>query len=316
MEERIVCIIGVLDVEGSTNLPMAGSFVKFGWRVLPVNYRTIVNTKGMDYFIGYINHIMNKFNPQLTILCKMNGVPSDIVSLCNQYSTTWLWNPDPIETIKQCPEVIEHAKRANFSSSTGGGVADWFIEQGVENQYHVFCGLDYEVFKPVEPSEEYLADISFIGTKTDERDKYINGLKDIGLNVKAYGSGYDKEVVNSEFTKVCASSKAMLSLNTYNDIPRYFSNRLLRYLGCGTCVFQLDKTETLQEYFTDGKEIVLFKDETELYDKIKGIPEKQLGVIAISGREKALNFLTWDHTVARILQIVGNEQNNICNINS
>jgi len=41
MPNAFVVIVGVLDKVGSTNIPMAASFTKFGIQVLPVNYRTI-----------------------------------------------------------------------------------------------------------------------------------------------------------------------------------------------------------------------------------------------------------------------------------
>ena len=302
MSEKIVCIIGVLDKEGSTNISMAHSFIRFGYQVIPVNYRTIISTKGHDYFHKYVEYIMNKFNPELTIFCKMNNVSPDIVDLCNKYSKTWLWNPDPIQTIQQCPEVLEHAKRSNFSSCTGGGTAKWFINNEAKNCYHIIDGLDYDVFKPIEPNDAYIADISFIGSRTEERDSYLKILKDNGVIVKAYGNGYDKEVINKEFTTVCASSKMMLSLNVHNDIPDYFSNRLLRYLGCGVCVLQLDKTGTLNKYFEDGEDLVLFKD--DLIEKINSLTDEKIAQIAINGREKALNNYTWDHTVYKILNII------------
>ena len=100
----------------------------------------------------------------------------------------------------------------------------------------------------------------------------------------------------------------MLSLNTYNDIPDYFSNRLLRYLGCGVCVLHYDPTETLHKYFEDRKDLYLFKDESELLGIIKtsrllDTTGKLLGKIALAGREKVLRNYTWDHTVNKILQI-------------
>ena len=302
MKKNKIAMVGVLDKKESTNVSMAKAFMRFGYKVLPVNYRTIIQNHGYPFFEQILIETLKKYNQVLTFVCKCNGINPNIVLDCNKYSKTWLWNMDPWQTIEQCPEVIQHAKNANFSSCTGGGTNDYFRQRGVSECYTIFDGLDYNIYLPTEPADKYKADISFIGGRTQERDKFKRILEDLGLDVKFYGQGYTESVYNEEFAKVCGSSKMMLSLNTYNNIPDYFSNRLLRYLGCGVCVLHYDPTETLHKYFEQNKEIIFFKDEQELERIIinKNIP---YGKIALAGREKVLNCYTWEATVNKVLQI-------------
>lgn len=305
MNNKYVVLIGVLDKTGSTNISQASSFARFGFNVIPINYRTIITEYGMEYFEDLLIYTVKKYNPVLTLFSKCNGINPDIVKECSKYTTTWLYNMDPISTIKRCPEVIEHAKNAHFSSCTGRGITDWFIEQGVENCYHIFCGLDYKVFRPVESVDELKAYISFIGTRTLERDDARTFFVQRGFNTKFYGKGYsDKEMINEDFAKVCSSSKIMLSLNNENQ-PLYFSNRLLRYMGCGSCVVHYDPTKTLGNIFEDGKEIILFSDFDELEHKMMGLTLEKMGQIALAGREKVLKNFTWDHTITNILLTTG-----------
>ncbi len=303
MSTKVVALIGVLDVEGSTNISQAKAFMRVGYKVIPINYRTIINKYGNKYFEELVLHAIKKYRPALTLFCKCNGVNPELVTECNEYTTTFLWNPDPILTIVGCPEVVEHAKRAHFSSCTGGGVAEYFADQGTKECFHIFDGVDYDIFKPVEPITELKADISFIGSKTDGRDDLKEALTNAGYKTRFYGRGYEEEVVNEEFAQVCASSKFMLSLNTYNNIKDYFSNRLLRYMGCGSCVLHLDTTNSLSKYFKDMKEIIYFKDPKELIDKIKDLPNEEIGNIAIAGRNKVMKEFTWDNTIAGILEV-------------
>ncbi len=302
MTKGNILIVGVLDKKGSTNISQAKSFMRFGWNVIPINYRTIIANYGYGTFENTLMYAVEKYRPSLVMFCKCNGVNPELVKRVTQRTKTWLWNPDPIQTIERCMEVVEHAKNATYSSCTGYGVAKWFAEQGVKNCYHIFDGLDYDIFKPVEPDESYRAEISFIGTRTAERDRFIDFLKAIGYDIKTYGQGYGKVVIDDEFAKVCCSSKFMLSINTYNDIECYFSNRLLRYMGCGACVLHYDPTETLKKVFDDGSEILFFKDESELQDKLK---IKDPWKIGLNGMNKVLSSLTWDHTIANILNITG-----------
>lgn len=303
---KTICLVGVNDVEGSTNISQAKAFMEQGFSIIPINYRSLISKYGMETFEDILVSTVKKYRPYLTFFAKCNGINPNIVKECSKYSHTWLWNPDPISTIKQVPEVIEHAKNVDFASCTGGGVAEWFEEQGVKKCYTIFDGLDTDIFKPVIPFDSLKADISLIGTKTKEREKVREALIEAGIDAKFYGDGYQYKAVNLAFSQVCSSSKFMLSINSSTEnITDYFSNRLLRYMGCGACVLHYDPTETLKKYFKDGEEILFFKTTEELIDKIKNTDDATAKKIGEAGRKKVLETYTWDHTINKILDIIG-----------
>lgn len=304
MDRKYICIIGVLDKYGSTNIPMAVSFMRHGYHVIPINYRTVITNHGMEFFENLVLHTMVTYKPIITIFCKCNGINPELVTKCRSISITYLHNPDPRPTIEQCPEVIEHAKNAHFSSCTAKDMVEWFESEGVKNCYHIIQGVDPHIFKPVEQLYKYRADISFIGTKTKERDHYKELLENEGFKVRFYGYGYGNEVVEEEFASVCSSSKFMLSLNTYNNLhTEYFSNRLMRYLACGVCTVHLDETGTLNKYFEDYKDIIYFSDDVSLMNALLFTKNEDIGKIAFSGRERVLKEHTWDHKIRDILRI-------------
>jgi len=294
---KSIVLVAVCDVRGSTNIPMAIAFIKAGYNVIPINYRTIIQKHGMKFFDKLLIEEVKSRKPDLVLFSKCNGINSDLILECNKYSKTWLWNMDPIQTIQNCTEVVQHAKNATYSSCTGGGVAQWFVENGVKECYTIFDGLDYDIFKPI--NTEILYDVGFIGTKTKDRNELAEYV-----NANCYGSGYDKYVVNEDFTKVCCSHKFMLSINTYSNTPYYFSNRLLRYMGCGTCVLHYDPTETLKNIFKDKEELFFFKTKEELKNIINNTSLEKAGKVGLNGRNKVLNNFTWDHTIANILKVM------------
>lgn len=308
MSEVYVALVGVLDKKGSTNIPMAVSLMRMGFKVLPINYRTIISQRGMSYFEEYMKYVMVKYKPVLTIFSKCNGINTKIISDCNRYTVTWLFNMDPKQTIENCPEVIEHAKVAHFSSCTGKDIAEWFESCGVKKCYHIIQGFDHNTFKPVEPVEEYKADISHIGTKTEERDKFKKALENAGYNVKFYGLGYsENEMFDEDFAKICSSSKFMLSINTYNNIHKeYFSNRLVRCLGCGVCTFHFDTTGSINSLFEHGKDLFYFSNEEELLNLMKTSDEEACRV-AMSGMDIVVKNYTWDHIISLMVGIVRQE---------
>lgn len=303
---KSIVIVGVLDNKGSTNIPQAVAFLKAGFQVLPVNYRTIIGKYGMHFFDKLLIEVVRTQKPELVLFSKCNGISSELVTECNKYSKTWLWLMDERKTVEAVPEVIQHAKNATYSSCTSAGMVEWFKELGVDPCYHILEGFDYDVLNPVEVYDKYKADVSFIGTKTTERDMYKKRLEDAGYNVKFYGPDYSGGfVTGKDFAKVCSSSKFMLSLNTYNNIPNYFSDRLILFTGCGACTLHLDNTKTLNNYFEDRKEVIYFNDIEDLLNIMKTTDDKKACEIAFKGRERTLRSYTWDHTIHQILAYSG-----------
>lgn len=302
MEKQKIIMVGVLDVASSTNVSQAKAFIDLGYEIIPINYRTMINQFGSAYFYDTLIKAVNEYRPYLVMFCKCNGIDPKIVADCSKMSTTFLWNPDVIhEKMERYPEVVENAKNSTFSACTGGAVVDYFERHGVSNCFHIFDGCDTDIFKPVQPELQYKADISFIGSRLDERDMYLELLDKAGFVVKAYGPGYGKEVLNEDFSAVCSSSEFMLSVNTVNT-ERGFSNRLFRYMGCNACTIHYEPTNSLHEYFKDGEELLFFKDSNELITKLKFFKDKS-SEIAQAGYDLVTTKYTWHASCKRILKL-------------
>lgn len=295
-QRSLVVVIGVLDKEGSTNIPMAFSIMRQGFHIIPVNYRTIINKYGYTFFTSLVLNLVHTQKPDLVIVCKGNGLQPDFIKELTQHTRTWIYNMDPKPTMDMVPEVKENARIATFSSCTALDMAEEWGKNGA-NCFYMVQGLDEQIFRPVKPVKRYKADISLIGTKTPQRDHYKQLLETEGYKVKFYGRGYsDKEVLDKEFSKVCSSSKYMLSIDSIAGIhTKYFSNRLVRYLGCGACTFHYEPTGTL-ECFVDREDLLYFKSEEELLDKLKHIEADKENAydVAMNGMAKVLNDYTWD----------------------
>jgi len=303
-----ICLVAVCDVKGSTNISQAIAFLQSGYSVTPINYRTIIRKYGNDYYSALLLDVVKKMKPLVTIFSKVSGTDPNLIKMCSEFTKTWYWFMDPVPTAEAVKADL-YALNADFVSATSPNTAEWFKSKGVKNCYHILEGFDFNVLKPVEPVEELKADISFIGIKTKERDEFKKLLEDAGYTVKFYGPEYSgKEVVDGDFAKVCSSSKFMLSLNTFNNIPRYFSDRIIRYAGCGACILHWDATGTLNEWFEDGKHIIYFKDKEDLLNKLSSIDNEKVFKIAAAGRDHALSRYTWNHTIQQIIERIENNE--------
>jgi len=300
----IVILVGVFD-RGSTNVAQAKALVKLGCDVIPVSYRSIIQQNGPEYFHRYITTLVYNYKPFVVIFSKINGVHPQTVEICSNHARTWYWLMDSNIVYRKI-NAQEYVSRCHFASATAPDVVELFKDIN-PNSFHITEGLDTDFFKPVEPVEELKCDISFIGTQTPERDEYYKALKEAGFNVRFYGPQYSgQNVVDEDFAKVCSSSKFALSLNTYNNIKNYYSDRIIRLLGCGVCTFHLDTTGTIDQYFKNGKEIVYFTDSIDLITKLKSISDETVAKIALKGRDKVLSSYLWEHQLIKLLRVVEN----------
>lgn len=303
-----IAIVGVLDNPASTNISMGFYLAKLGFEIIPINYRTIIQSQGMEFFENHLLYILNNLKPDLIIFSKCNGINPELVKECTKYTKTWLFNMDPLKTLEQCPEVIKHMEYSTYSSSTALDMVVKFKRLGIKNHYHIIQGTDPYLFKPVEPEEKYKADISLIGSRTPERDEFLDHLIFNGIDAKFYGYGYNAPVFNEEFSKVCASSKFMLSMNTYNNEHiEYFSNRLVRYLSCGTFTFHYDDTGSLEKYFKHRTDLVYFRNKEDLLSKIRefsNYPLEEVAKIVLHGRERVLKYFTWEKILNYMINLI------------
>ena len=67
MQNKIIIMVGVNDKRGSTNIPMCKSLMKLGFHVIPINYRTIIQSHGMQFFANLLLSVITNTKPYLTI---------------------------------------------------------------------------------------------------------------------------------------------------------------------------------------------------------------------------------------------------------
>jgi len=300
-----ICIVGVLDVVGSTNIYMAKAFRQFGYDVIPVNYRTILAKYGPRTLESVLFKLSSD-DMSLMLFSKCNGIDSSIIAKCSLNSKTWLWWMDPMVTLTSLPEIMGHINAADYVSATGLGVANYMKKEIGAEVHHIMEGVDPEVYRPIVKSPDFAADISFIGTNTQERLQYLHTLANAGLNVKAYGDGFGREAHGNTFNMICSSSGAMLAVNTEHNTQEYFSDRVFRLGACGAFVFH-SYSPKMEKYFADGEDIVYFDKPELLVEAVKYYfdPSKdELRLqMATSLRNKVLNNHTWVHTVQKIIEI-------------
>lgn len=302
-----VLMIGVFDVRGSTNIPMAYNLSELGVNVIPINYRTIISTYGLPYFCNIVKNTVIRQEVDLVLICKGNGIPPLLIDELTQMTRTWIFNMDPKQTISQSPEILKNATIATFSSCTAEDYAKEWKAAGA-NCIHLPQGIDEGIFKPVRPVKKFKADVSLIGSKTPLRDELKHYMEQAGFQVKFYGPGYGPSVYENDFAKVCSSSRFMLSMDSVaGEHTGYFSNRLLRYMACGAPTFHYEPTGTLERYFKDGEEIIYFTSPNQVVSRLQQLDDDDAYddayTIGMNGMDKVLKLFTWKHIMHTICTI-------------
>jgi spore maturation protein CgeB len=303
-KQKVVVIVGVF-TPGSSNNGIARAFETLGWNVKKIPYRELAGSIGGGATSWAVINVVSTFKPDLVLFCKFDGgFSSDIITDCRRNAgQVCVWYMDSMETLNQsCKEVLEHCRNATFSICWPV-VAKEMTELGVQNCYGLIEGCDETEFHPVNTDKKYESDVSYIGSKKESADKFIDALKESGIEVRCYGNGYDEYVTGDAFNSVCCSSKIILNVGTFNE----GSDRIPRTLATGTLSLT-SYVPGFEEYVEDGKHLVWFGDVEECVELAKKYigNRKERERIAKGGYDLFINSLTCKHFVKRLLKIGDN----------
>ena len=180
--------------------------------------------------------------------------------------------------------------------------------------------FDPELNKPVKPRDEFLCDVSFIGTFEEDRAQKCLYLAEHGINIRLWGNGWDsyknrnpnlhienKPVYNDDFVSALSSSK--INLCFLRKINRDLqTSRSVEIPACGAFMLA-ERTDEHLQLFEENKEAAFFDQSNpeELLDKVRyylGNNEER-NEIAQKGRERCLKSgYSHDEELKRMLGIV------------
>ena len=298
MKNKYVMIVGVLDVRGSTNIPMATAFMKRGYKIVPINYRTILKNHNMPYLENVITRAIERYEPELILFSKVNAVSPYIVDKCSRSSKTYYWFMDNIDVATKIKADV-YVKRANFASATSSEVVEMFKKHN-DNSTQIIEGYDSSVFFKEDIKKEY--DVVFFGMPTTKRLDMLSKLDGVTM----FGNGWPEKfnsrphVVNGKLRDVINKSRIVLNL-VHSNI---FSDRVVMTCGCGTFLLS-EYCSDLDKYFENGKHLVTFKniDEcSELINYYLNNGKDKREEIARNGMEFVSENHTWSNCINNICE--------------
>lgn len=281
---RIV-FVGVFNNIGSTNVSQAESFERLGVKVVRFEYRQLVKDTSISKMIDMLVETCRVQRPDFLLIAK--GTPtisSEVIEICNQYTKSVLWWPDSYprsdwdtDKVRDSNIVICAKKQAVEAAKVLN-----------PNSYLVYEGYDKQVDYPVPFVQD--TDVSFIGNIYGNRGE-ICKRNNISIFSNIFGT-YHSEIVG----------RSKINLNLCTD--RCASDRVFKVLAAKGFLLT-DDWEGREELFLNGKDLVIFKDEEDMKEKIVYYinHREERDRIADNGYQEVQKY-TRDNWARRILEIV------------
>jgi spore maturation protein CgeB len=197
-------------------------------------------------------------------------------------------------------------KYIDLGLSAAPECVEWYLKEGCPAIFFPEAS-DENIYHPM-PNLLKKHDVSFVGAKYGIREKIVLALRDEGIQVTAYGSGWGTGFLPvSEVPKLFAESKIVLGVGTIGHSHDFYALKMRDFDGpmSGSCYLTHDNSD-LYSLFEIGKEIVTYKDIAECVEKVKYLlkNESEREAIARAGYIRAKAEHTWTIRFKNVLDII------------
>jgi len=298
-------------------------FEKNGYKVTTFDPALISNP------IDTILNLTKELKPNFILYTKAE-LPAEIFLELKRFTKIIQWYPDPI-----IPEwLYPYVQASDIFFTMSEGLLDKFKKLN-PNIFWLTQAFEPSFFQigSIEPEDvkTFSADVSFVGNLGSKpqylpRKKYLERVINEGFHLKWWGpkiprklstiplifgklgSTYGgKFIWGSEYAKVAQLSKIFLAFDAHPHIRKSMSARMYTAVGCGA-FYLCQHVDGIEEVLEPDKEIVTFRSEDEMIDKINFyLPKEDLRrTIAEAGRNKVLQEHTYEVRIRQMLEIVQN----------
>ncbi len=170
-------------------------------------------------------------------------------------------------------------------------------------------GGNQDFFGSSKPNNKRKIPVSFIGQKYGVRESVIKFLQSNGVDVYTAGLGWERgSVSQNEMLDIYHDSLLTLGFGFMGKAENVsLKGRDFEVPMTGTA-YITSSNEDLAKYFVEGKEIIFYKDENDLLDKIRFYlinPGKAVE-IGLNARIRSLREHTWEKRWLKVLDIIRN----------
>jgi spore maturation protein CgeB len=202
--------------------------------------------------------------------------------------------------------ILELIPHLDLALTAAPECVEWYLKEGCPAIFFPEAS-DENIYHPM-PNLLKKHDVSFVGAKYGIREKIVLALRNEGIQVTAYGSGWGTGFLPvSEVPKLFAESKIVLGVGTIGHSHDFYALKMRDFDGpmSGSCYLTHDNSD-LYSLFEIGKEIVTYKDIAECVEKVKYLlkNESEREAIARAGYIRAKAEHTWTIRFKNVLDII------------
>lgn len=270
-----ILFVGVFDASRhSTNTSQLLAFKKLGHHVVGYNYRAKAAAIGTTKRDQHLLQTVSDQDFDLVVYSKCNQISYETFKKINEITTTCLWFMDPLRTYDE--EMQKKTQLVDYFCCDKKNVLE-AARQINPRSFHICEGFDEDVDAPVLSEKVY--DVSFIGNLYGSRAETLYSLDHPVEHITGcYGTQH-----------AAAVGKTRINLNFCTDGGA--SDRIYKILASGGFLLSDDWHGRFAD-FTDGEELVIFKDTSDLNKKIKYYltHQEEAAAIAHKGQRKVQEY--------------------------
>lgn len=234
----------------------------------------------------------------------------------------------------------------HWVATTDSRAVEKYYKIGYRNVIKTQWACNHFLYRPVATPKIY--DLTFVGQPHSDRKKVVERIRAEGLKIECFGYGWPRgRISQEEMIRVFSASKINLNLNkaslflsspkaiakiflrragkfflplgpvaiwrnlklAFSGLREQIKGRNFEIPGCGGFLLT-GNADNLEDYYEDGKEIVIFRNTNDLIDKIRYYleHEKEREEIAWAGYQRTLRDHTYEKRFNEIFKIIFNKQ--------
>lgn len=277
----------------------------------------IAKTKGLPQTQKAFVELLKEKKPEYCFMQLQNPINMSVsvVREMAKYTKICNWSGDVRQTPEWYKWFEDIGKEIHLTLFSNNTDVDIMRERGVRADY-LQVGFDDGWYYKKEKKEGY-PEIVFCCNDYGSfqlsayRVEVVKALqKEFGERFKIFGSGWEKHgikthrIANVEESDMCNNCKIAISVSNFR-FKRYYSDRLLRIMGCGAFPLSHD-FEEMGKDFTEGYDIVTFKNIDQLIDKCHYYLNHPLerNAIAENAYKTAHSKCKWDNRCEELILLL------------
>ncbi len=289
----------------------------------------LMDFRGVDDPNAQARRAAAEFEPAIHVTWKGEVYTPETLRTIGSYGAfNVLWHPDA-----SCPAWLPPlAAASDLCCVQSRGMLEACRRAGIERPEWLMEGLTPSCFAyeelTAEDKDKYACDVATIGT-VDRTPGYrrrlhaLDRLRRAGIDARWWGrrvalqrnppwvwfssarKAWGGMVWGATYAKVCHCARIFLTWPQFPEIPGGLSNRA--FIATGLGAFYLSRYRRgMEEFFELGKEVVVFRDEDEMVEKVHYYlgHDEERRAIAAAGQARTLANYTNHHAFRRLFRII------------